>query len=157
MLDPQGAEQLMRYGSMGFAGGDFDKEQEGSDDLLFGDIDFDVEPYSMQRRDQRTRKMDTLEALNVLSSFGAAAMQGVPIDFGKIAELLADVYALPELEDVVNRQLAQDQGILSMQERMAAMEKDTAAGESGGQAKPVRSNRATEPKNPVKATQKGLM
>jgi hypothetical protein len=157
MLDPHGAEQLMRYGSMGFAGGDFDKEQEGSDDLLFGDIDFDVEPYSMQRRDQRTRKMDTLEALNVLSSFGAAAMQGVPIDFGKIADILADVYALPELEDVVNRDLAQAQGLLSMDERVAAMEKDTAAGEAGGQAKPVRSERAGPPKNPVKATQKGLM
>jgi len=154
MLDPQGAEQLMRYGAMGFAGGDFSKEKEGSDDLLFGDIDFDVEPYSMQRRDQRTRKMDTLEALNVLSSFGAAAMQGVPIDFGKIADILADVYALPELEDVVNRGLAQQQGILSMAEREAAMEKDTAAGEGGGQSKPVRSERAAPPKRPEAKTQK---
>ena len=101
--------------------------------------------------------MDTLEALNVLSSFGAAAMQGVPIDFGKIADILADVYALPELEDVVNRDLAQQQGILSRAEREAAMEKDTVAGEAGGQAKPVRSERSSEPKNPVGATQKGLM
>jgi hypothetical protein len=92
-----------------------------------------------------------------LSTFGAAAMQGVPIDFGKIAEILADVYALPELEDVVNRQLAQDQGILSMQEREAAMEKDTAAGEAGGPAKPVRSERAGPPKSAPRQMQKGLM
>jgi hypothetical protein len=157
MLDQQGAEALMRYGALTFFGGDFDSESEGSDDLLFGDLDFDVEPYSMQRRDQRARKMDTLEALNVLSTFGAAAMQGVPIDFGKIAEILADVYALPELEDVVNRQLAQDQGILSMQEREAAMEKDTAAGEAGGPAKPVRSERAGPPKSAPRQMQKGLM
>jgi len=157
MLDPQGAEALMRYGSLTFFGGDFDKEAEGADDLLFGDLAFDVEPYSMQRRDQRARKMDTLEALNVLSSFGAAAMQGVPIDFGKIADILADVYALPELEDVVNRQLAQQQGILSMAEREAAMEKDTVAGEAGGQAKPVRSERAGPPKSAPRQVQKGVL
>lgn len=156
MMSPQEAEALMRYGSMTFAGGDFNRETEGSDELLFGDLDFDVEPYSMQRRDQRTRKLDTLEALNVLSSFGAAAMQGVPIDFGKIAEILADVYALPELEDVVNRDLAQAQGVLSMQERVVAMEKDTAAGPGGGggQAKPARSERAKPPGNAAAKTNK---
>jgi hypothetical protein len=155
-MDPGDAEAFMRYGSMTYAGGDFAKDAEGSDELLFGDLDFDVEPYSMQRRDQRTRKMDTLEALNVLSSFGAAAMQGVPIDFGKIAEILADVYALPELEDVVNKPLAEAQGVLSMQEREAAMAADTAKGqgESGGQAKPERSARPAAPKKPEGQTMK---
>lgn len=159
MITPQEAEAIMRYGSMTFSGGDFDKKRKGSDELLFGDLDFDVEPYSMQRRDQRTRKMDTLEALNVLSNFGAAAMQGVPIDFGKVAELLADVYALPELEDVVNRDLAQAQGVLSMKERVAAMEADTAkaSGEGGGQAKPQRSERAGAPAKPEAKTQKAVM
>jgi hypothetical protein len=155
-MTPEDGEALMRYGSATYAGGDFAKESEGADELLFGDLDFDVEPYSMQRRDQRTRKMDTLEALNVLSSFGAAAMQGVPIDFGKVAEILADVYALPELEDVVNRPLAQAQGALSMDERIAAMEKDTAAGPGGGggQAKPARSERSAAPKKPEAQTVK---
>lgn len=160
MMDPADAEALMRYGSMTFAGGDFAKDADGSEELLFGDLDFDVEPYSMQRRDQRTRKMDTLEALNVLSQFGAAAAQGVPIDFGKIASLLADVYALPEIEDVVNRDLAQQQGILSMQERQVAMENDTIQAQSKskpGGAKAARSERAAPPANPVGQTQKGIM
>lgn len=158
MMGGPDAEAFMRYGSMTFAGGDFAEDAEGADELLFGDLEFDVEPFSMQRRDQRTRKMDTLEALNVLSQFGAAAMQGVPIDFGKIASILADVYALPELEDAVNRQLAQQQGILSMEERIVSMQKDTASGPGagGGQAKPARSERAAPPRNPVGQTQKGI-
>lgn len=151
MLDQPQAEAFMRDGSMMYAGGDFNEE-----DLLFGDLDFDVEPYSMQRRDQRTRKMDTLEALNVLSNFGAAAMQGVPIRFDKVAQILASVYALPELEEVVNAPLAEQQGLLSMDERVAAMEKDTATGPGagGGQAKPVRSERAAPPARPEAKTQK---
>jgi hypothetical protein len=44
-----------------------------------------------------------------------------------------------------------------MQEREAAMEKDTAAGEAGGQAKPVRSERAGPPKSAPRQMQKAIM
>ena len=160
MMNPQDAESFMRYGAATYAGGDFAEGAEGSDELLFGDLDFRIEPYSMQRRDQRTRKMDLMEALNQLSQFGAAAAQGVPVDFGKIAELIAAAYAIPEIADVVNRELAANQGILSMDERLAAMQKDTAASgektEAGGGAKGTRTERAGPPKSPTTRMQAGI-
>lgn len=121
MMPPEDAEAFMRYGTAMFQGGDF---QESGDDLAFEDLDLRIEPYSMQRRDQRTRKIDLVESMNLLTQFAGASAQGVPIDLGKVADLLADVYQMPELEDVVNRQMAQQLGVLSMEERVVAMQAD---------------------------------
>lgn len=147
MMTGDEAEHFMRYGSMVFEGGDFASGSEHEDELSFGDLAFDVEPYSMQRRDQRSMKMDTVEALNLLATFGAAATQGVPLDLGKVAQILADRYAMPELEEVVNRDVAQAQGILAMEERVAAMQSDTTASE-GAESRPARGTRSERAKPP---------
>lgn len=140
--DRAAVEVFMRYGSMTFEGGDFRAEDYG-DELEFGDLDVRVEPFSMQRRDQRTVKMDTLEAVNVLSNYLGLAVQGAPLHIGKLAEMLAEVYALPELTEVVDADRAAELGVLAMEERVAAMQSDTpAAGEeksSPGQASSSRS------------------
>lgn len=132
------AARIIEAGVVTFQGGDAKADRSiGFDSLML-----DIEPYSMQKRDQRTRKMDTVEALNLLSQFAGQAVQGVPIDLGKVADMLADVYEMPELEGAVNRQLAKNMGLLAIEERVTAIEAGQAAPEGGGAPGQTQSTRS---------------
>lgn len=100
-----------------------------SDDMLFEDLEIEIEAYSMPRTNQTIRQRQVMDAFNIIMQNGPNFVQMPYIDSRKMVRDLGDTLNIPNLEDVVNWEQLQ-----AMSQKI--QEREEEGGGVAGPAKP---------------------
>ncbi len=124
---PLGAESAeeMGMGEPFFQGG-------GQPPESFGDIELEVDSYSMERTNEAMQQRRAMETLQIVSNVAAAMPQAPYVDWERLLKQVGDSLNMPDMANLIDRQaLNQMQQQAAMAEQMAMMSEQAAA-ETGG-------------------------